>query len=85
MIESKLIDMGYFRKIGKHDIEGLIEPNLNMFTRDELATISKIKDVIAHHAKAYLLNKSHDEVAYLETESWQRIPYDLALKSELIP
>lgn len=70
LLEEKVLS----RK-GKHDLKSNIKFDESLFSSDELATIDHIYGLVKKHGKEYLLDKSHEEDAYLNCRTLEKLNY----------
>lgn len=82
-IEKRLIDENLFSKVGNHEIESRFNANIELFTKEELETISIVIEKLKSEGKDGVFNASHEELAYLSTDDGKRISYELAKTSTL--
>ena len=54
------------------------EPDLSLFSAEEIATLRRIESVLGHKTSKRLSELSHEERAWAETPKRAMIPYDLA-------
>lgn len=82
-LESQLFNKNLFEKIGHHEIKSNFQPNKELFTTDEIATIDLVIKKLKAEGKNGVFEASHEEFAYLNTDDGKKISYELATKSSL--
>jgi|GEM_PF-859305 len=78
-----LIESGDLLQKDGHRLEAKAKPNDGLFDAKELETVGFVFDFVKKHRQKKLLDLSHEEPAYLETEAGGFISYDLAKKLKL--
>lgn len=61
-----------------HSIIANKEANKRVFTKEELTTIEKVKDYFKKYNSKEIVDYSHNEKAFIETEYYKKISYDYA-------
>jgi putative zinc finger/helix-turn-helix YgiT family protein len=75
-----LLRNGDLSKGNGHNLRAEQDPNDALFDAKEMETIQFVHDYIKRHGQQKLLDMSHEEAAYTETEDGGFISYELAKK-----
>ena len=78
--ENKLIsyDIKFDNEFEYHNIKQIAKINELVFTKEELDTINKVKKFFKNYKSRDIVNFSHEEKAFTETEMYKKISYDYA-------
>ena len=85
MVSDGLIkyDIEYDEGYEKHIITAKKKADLTVFNEYELACINHVKDYFKDYSVKGIVDKSHKEKAWLETEDGEKIRYDFAYDIDL--
>ncbi len=85
LVRERLLDVEeiVFQDASGYRYCSLVEPDLSIFSREELSTLFTVKNCFKDCTATQIMNKSHEEKAYLETAEKEEISYELAQELQL--
>lgn len=77
-IEPKEIIFDEQKDIAGEILRALEEPDLTIFSSEEIACLKKVTDFMRHLTSTQISKISHDEEGYKNTPEWEKISYEWA-------